>query len=78
MTYLGGLFVWRCVLRWDMVGIAHGEESVDRAVLVAIHRVDNRMPIENDTEKVLVRQHDNTKRMAKPSLLFKAHRMTAS
>jgi hypothetical protein len=44
MTYLGGLFNSCCVLRWDMVGIAHGEESVDRAVLAA-HQVDNRMPI---------------------------------
>jgi hypothetical protein len=52
LTYLGGLFIsYSCVLRWDMVGIAHGEESVDRAVLVAAHRVDNRMPIENDTER---------------------------
>jgi hypothetical protein len=34
-----------------MLGIAHGEESVDRAVLVAVHRVDDRMPIENNTEK---------------------------
>ena len=40
-----------CVWHWDVVGIAHGEESVDRAVLVTAHRVDNRMPIENDTEK---------------------------
>ena len=41
-------------MRWDMFGIAHGKESIDRAVLVAVHRVDNRMPIENDTERVLV------------------------
>ena len=47
MTYLGGLFICCCVLHWDMVRIAHGEESVDRAVLVATHRVDNRMSIEN-------------------------------
>lgn len=45
-TYLGGLFVG-CCCEWrrDVVGIAHGEESVDRAVLVAAHRVDDRMPI---------------------------------
>jgi hypothetical protein len=55
VTYMGGLFI-SCgyVLRWDVVGIAHGEESVDRAVLVATHRVYNRMPIENNTEKGLV------------------------
>ena len=36
MTYSGGLFISCCVLRWYMVGIAHGEESVDGApVLVA-------------------------------------------
>jgi len=33
----------------DMVGIAHGEESIDRAVLVAAYRVDNGMPIEKKT-----------------------------
>ena len=47
-----------------MVGIAHGEESVDREVLVAAHRVDNRMPIENNMNH----QNDiDTKRMARPS-----------
>ena len=51
MTYMGGLFIsCGCVLCWDMVGIAHGEESVDRAILIATHRVDNRMPIETDME----------------------------
>jgi hypothetical protein len=54
VTYLGGLFIGCCVLHWDMLGIAHGEESIDRAVLVAAHRVDNRMTFENDTEKELV------------------------
>ena len=54
MTYLGRLFISCCVLHWDMVGIAHGEESVDRSVLVAVHRVDNRMPIENNTKEGLV------------------------
>ena len=33
-------------MRRDVVGVAHGEECVDRAVLVAAHRVDDRMPIE--------------------------------
>ena len=52
VTYLGGLFTsCSCLLRRDMVGIAHGEESVNRAVLVATYRVDNRMPIENHTER---------------------------
>jgi hypothetical protein len=51
MTYLGGLFISSYLMRWDMVGIAHGEESVDRAVLVAANRVDNRMPIENMTRQ---------------------------
>jgi hypothetical protein len=37
MTYCGGLFGACYVVRWDVVGIAHGEESVDRAVLVAAH-----------------------------------------
>jgi len=34
---MGGLFTGCGVLCWDMLGIAHGEESVDRAVLVAAH-----------------------------------------
>ena len=55
MTYLGRWFIGCCVWRWDMVGIAHGEESVNRAILVAAHRVDNRMPTR---KKALVRQHE--------------------
>ena len=51
-TYLGGLlFISCCLVRWDVVGIAHGEESVNRVVLVAIHRVDNRIPIKKTKEK---------------------------
>jgi hypothetical protein len=72
MTYLGRWFIGCCVWRWDMVGIAHGEEGVNRAILVAAHRVDNRMPTR---KKALV---VNMKWMAKPSVSFEAHRMAAS
>lgn len=59
-----------------MIGIAHGEESVDRAVLVAVHRVDDRMPIENDT---LVVSTNDTKWMGNAEVYaFKAHRIVAS
>ncbi len=51
MTYLGGLFTGCCVVHWDMVGIAHGEESINCAVLVAVHRVDDRVPIKNGKGK---------------------------
>jgi hypothetical protein len=48
MTYCGGLFGACCVVHRDVVGIAHGEESIDRAVLVAAHRIDDRVPIKNE------------------------------
>lgn len=48
MTYYRGLFVGSYMVHRDVVGVAHGEESVDRAVLVATHRVDDRVPIKGE------------------------------
>ena len=39
------------VVRRDVIGIAHGEESIDRAVLVTAHRVDDGVPIINEEGK---------------------------
>lgn len=49
MTYYRGLFVGSYMVHRNVVGVAHGEESVDRAVLVATHRVDDRVPIKRRT-----------------------------
>jgi hypothetical protein len=49
MTYYRGLFAGSYMVHRDVVGVAHGEESVDCAVLVATHRVDNRVPIRRRT-----------------------------
>ena len=67
----------------DMVGIAHGEESIDRAVLVAAYRVNNGMPIEKKkTEKRVSRQHYDIRMGGSGRscsiVLIKAHRMAAS
>ncbi len=44
-TYDGG-FASRCLVRRrDVIGIAHGEESIDRTVMVSAHRVDDIVPI---------------------------------
>ena|SRR5579863_9219021 len=43
-TYYGR-FVRCCMDSRDVIGIAHGEESIDRAVLVAFDRVDDIVPI---------------------------------
>jgi hypothetical protein len=33
---------------WDVVGIAHGEESIDCAVLVTADRIDDRVPFDSE------------------------------
>lgn len=51
MTYCGGLFGACYMVHWDVVGIAHGEEGIDCAVLVATHGVDDRVPVKNEDDK---------------------------
>jgi hypothetical protein len=52
MTYYGGLLRCCVVRRRDVIGIAHGEESIDRALLVATHRVDDGVPIRYEQGKI--------------------------
>jgi hypothetical protein len=57
MTYYGGLYGGSYMVHRDVVGVAHGEESVDCAVLVATHRVDDRDPIKKRTGRERVSRH---------------------
>jgi hypothetical protein len=53
MAYRRRLFGGRYVVGRDVIGIAHSEESVDRAVLVPTHGVDNGVPIQEKTRQSL-------------------------
>jgi hypothetical protein len=53
MTHRRRLFGGCYVVGWDVIGIAHSEESVDRAVLVPTHGVDNGVPIQEKTRRSL-------------------------
>lgn len=51
MTYYGGWFVGSHMVHRDVIGVAHGKESIDCAILVATHRVDDGVPIKSKEGK---------------------------
>jgi hypothetical protein len=53
MAYHRRLFGGCYVVGRDLIGVAHSEESVDRAALVPTHGVDNGVPIQEKIRRLL-------------------------